>query len=78
MSNLVLNDDSVMCQDCYDEEYTDLTIATPYETIMYCHGGLSDERPFRPHFKGFVHEDCAEKYHGRIDYENQHPEELST
>jgi len=34
VSNLVLNDDSVMCQDCYDEEYTDLTIATPYETIM--------------------------------------------
>lgn len=40
---------------------------------MYCHGGLNDSKPHRPHFKGFVHYECAEKYNGRTDYENQHP-----
>lgn len=35
MSNLVLNDDSIMCQDCYEESYgSDLHIQTPYETII--------------------------------------------
>lgn len=44
---------------------------------MYCHGSLEDGRPHRPHYKGHVHEECAERYSGRIDYENQH-QELST
>lgn len=41
---------------------------------MYCHKGAED-RETRPHFKGWVHLDCAEKYDGRGDYERQHAEE---
>jgi len=26
---------------------------------VYCHGSLDDGRPYHPHFKGFVHEGCA-------------------
>lgn len=37
---------------------------------MYCREGLDDGRPVRPHFKGFVHLECAEKHDGR---ERQHP-----
>lgn len=33
---------------------------------MYCHGAL--DRPHRPHYKGHVHEDCANEYDGRVDY----------
>lgn len=42
---------------------------------MYCHKGLSSQDLYIPHFKGYVHIDCVEKYSGRIDYENQHPDE---
>lgn len=36
---------------------------------MYCHKAL--DRPHHPHFKGFVHDDCAERYDGRMDYLRQ-------
>lgn len=38
-----------------------------------CHGAL--DRPHSPHFKGFVHDDCAKRYAGRVDYLTQHPED---
>jgi len=44
---------------------------------MYCHGSLNSEKPYGPYFKGFVHDDCAVRYNGRLDYESQHPEEAN-
>ena len=48
-------------------------------TCMYCHEPLGKrdndgniEKSFRSHFKGFVHDECGDKYSGRLDYERQH------
>lgn len=41
---------------------------------MYCHGDLDDGKPYHSHFKGYVHDECADKYSGRMDYERQHGE----
>lgn len=44
---------------------------------MYCHRPLHQEaKPYKMHYKGFVHDECKEKYNGRIDYENQHSEPI--
>ena len=38
---------------------------------MYCHRGLDSNKSYHAYFKGYRHDECAEKYHGRIDYERQ-------
>lgn len=38
---------------------------------MYCHQELNDTKPYQPHFKGYVHDECSQLYSGRIDYENK-------
>jgi len=44
---------------------------------MYCHGPLKnvdDDKPYHAYFKGYRHDECAEKYDGRGDYVRQHGE----
>lgn len=53
-----------------------LSKALESQRCMYCHGTLDEsEKPYRPHFKGYVHLECAEKYDGRSDYIRRNPED---
>lgn len=40
---------------------------------MYCHGELDfSKQAITEHYKGYIHDECGEKYSGRMDYERQH------
>lgn len=44
---------------------------------MICLGRLESEPPYRPHYEGFAHFDCIERYQNRRGYLLQHEQEIA-